>query len=310
MQCSTFSLLAWGSEAVVNSAKMAPKKSWSIFTAISWTRAMKYLHTKDIESKVKSTHCCSNTDGQLPHVHWIASSERCQCDIRNECTQDASVTPCDWGLYSSWGSKSVALNHFRNSKTSWWTKSFISRLFLQEDLVIPDTWPDDIRLKEKPWGTRDPSRCVRHKKVSSNTPSQWRSCDGCASPWAPALFNQWTSWSEDGLRLFESYMTTTDLLLCYTVLMDPSSNQWADWEQTGIGQIVTCTAAPTVHTSTVHIWFTFTPNLFTAGSLVLLTWTAWRCCAGWTWWWSTHRWKALALWRQQTAKSTHLQSIK
>ncbi len=40
---STFCLLAWGSAAGANRAKMAPRKPWSIFTAISWTRAMKYL---------------------------------------------------------------------------------------------------------------------------------------------------------------------------------------------------------------------------------------------------------------------------
>lgn len=82
---STFCLSAWGSAAGVNRARMAPRKPWSIFTAISWTRAMKYLMYR--HSKITArTHCeLLNTNNMIvliliyppPHAEQVVTHLNC-----------------------------------------------------------------------------------------------------------------------------------------------------------------------------------------------------------------------------------------
>lgn len=83
LPCSTFCLSACGSAAGVKRAKMAPRKPWSIFTAISWTRAMKYLkYTNRVlinAHRGYEGHCSTSewsaAERLLPHLNWVISPE-------------------------------------------------------------------------------------------------------------------------------------------------------------------------------------------------------------------------------------------
>lgn len=69
----TFCLSATGSAAGVNTVKMASRKPWSIFTAISWTKAMKYLkYTESVSSRVHP-HRGSGWHSAAPDVEdqWV-----------------------------------------------------------------------------------------------------------------------------------------------------------------------------------------------------------------------------------------------